>query len=88
MSQTNREIGQWNGGHLLRPIVLLSNQQQVPQMISAECQLFHGMAILEIGSKRKREGGRGDSGGYKKKWKELVHFHQMGPSKSPILLNF
>lgn len=61
-------------------------------MINAECQLFRGWAILEIGSKRKRErereSGRGDSGGYIKKWKELVHFPKMGPSKSLILFNF
>lgn len=37
------------------PIVLLSNRQQVPRMINAECQLFQRRAILEIGSTRKRE---------------------------------
>lgn len=35
-----------------------------------------------------KESGKGDSGGYVKKWKELVHFPQMGPSKSLILFNF
>jgi len=37
--------------------------------------------------KEKEESGRGDSGGYIKKWRELVHFPKMGPSKSPILFN-
>lgn len=55
MSVTNREIGQWNDSGLLHPIVLLSNQQQVSVMINAECQLFQGRPILEIGSKRKRQ---------------------------------
>lgn len=30
VSQTNRETGQWDDGRSLRPIVLLSNRQQVP----------------------------------------------------------
>jgi len=31
VSQTNRELGQWDDGRLLHLIVLLSNRQQVPQ---------------------------------------------------------
>lgn len=49
------EMAQWDDDRLLHPIVLLSNRQQVPQMINAKCQLFRGRAIIEIASKRKRE---------------------------------
>ena len=51
-------------------------------MINAECQLFFVEGPFWKLVQRESESGRGDGGGYIKKWKELVHSPPPNPPEN------